>query len=128
MQIHQLLLVENGSNLLHGRTLIGEGTNGDYTFTAESTGTTVDATTNPLGEYRHILSVEEMPRHKHNISNGQTNLYERNIYNGTGSAAALIPSNYNNGFESVGIDYSGGDEPHNNIQPYIVTYMWKRIK
>ena len=24
-------------------------------------------------------------------------------------------------------EYLGGDQPHNNVQPYIVTYMWKRI-
>ena len=24
-------------------------------------------------------------------------------------------------------DYEGGGQAHNNIQPYIVTYMWKRV-
>lgn len=37
-------------------------------------------------------------------------------------------------YRTTGIQYGwsiytyGGDKPHNNIQPYVVTYFWKRVE
>lgn len=98
-----------------GRTLIGEGTGNDgstsMTFTANSTG----------GEYKHKLTVKEMPSHTHRLQffGGQgTQPYDPY---GVGRPMLQGPSPY-----GQDIDSTGGDGSHNNIQPYITVYFWKR--
>ena len=98
-----------------GRTLMGQGTGNDgstsMSFTAESSG----------GEYKHKLTVTEMPSHGHK-------LYAR------GGQTAQISSPFadnkpiTQGSNSYGFNVSstGGDQSHNNIQPYIVIYFWRR--
>ena len=113
-----------------GRVLIGAGTNGTYTFTAGSTGgstiagntnTASQTITNPLGEYTHKLTVDEMPQHQHKG-------YYMAIQSGGGSVG--YPStDYNtsqNGSGGVVTQPSGSSYYHNNIQPYLVVYMYKR--
>ena len=101
-----------------GRTLIGEGTGDDgstsMSFTANSTG----------GEYKHKLIVEEMPSHNHRqqiaAATGQTAGSQRRDYVGEGKA---------NLYDALHDTRSqGGDAPHNNVQPYITVYFWKRTK
>lgn len=99
-----------------GRTLIGEGTGNDGVmsreFTAGSTG----------GEYKHKLTVGEMPSHNHsmNIPISTDVLLNGGIaYQLTNKKTDMLrPSDY--------INTSGGNEYHNNIQPYITVYFWKR--
>ena len=81
--------------------------------TAEKTG----------GEKTHKLTVAEMPSHSHNWK--ATNL------GASGDNYAGIA--YNNFSGHVGSDpmtewikNTGGDQAHNNLQPYIACYMWKR--
>lgn len=105
-----------------GRTIIGDGENGGYTFTAGSTGTEVNATTNPLGEYKHTLTINEMPSHNHNYYNQDSNAPA-----GTGLRGALLTNGGKGSYNNL-ITYAGGSQSHNNIQPYIVTYIWKRTK
>ena len=98
-----------------GRTLIGEGTGDDgtdtQTFTANSTG----------GEYKHKLTVEEMPSHTHKLQ-----------FRGGQGAQPNDPFANNRpmlqGSNTYGqnVDETGGDVPHNNIQPYVTVYFWKR--
>ena len=112
-----------------GRTLIGAGTNGGYTFTAGSTGTTIGATTNPLGEYTHGLTTNELPSNmgtftafKWKTSNAATG-----IVSSVQPDPVRIADESNNPFLGTATyTLSGGGQTHNNIQPYIVTYMWKR--
>ena len=72
-----------------------------------------------LGEYEHQLTIDEMPSHKH--SHGRYG-----GVNGTGSAA--IPDEpWEEGAKSDGMTLAtGGNQPHNNIQPSIVTGYWLR--
>lgn len=78
---------------------------------------TVEATG---GEKTHTLTVEEMPSHRHNI--GQTYSGYR-LYQ-DGSAPNGIYTGY---ATSEPTNYVGGGQAHNNLQPYITCYMFKRI-
>ena len=98
-----------------GRTIVGAGTGTDENnvqkvFEIEQTG----------GEYEHKLIVAEMPSHTHQLTKAT----------GAGSLtgnAVVPPHNGISAGATVGPAPTGGDQPHNNVQPYIVTYMWKRI-
>ena len=72
------------------------------------------------GEKTHTLTVEEMPSHRHNI--GQTYSGYR-LYQ-DGSAPNGIYTGY---ATSEPTNYAGGGQAHNNLQPYITCYMFKRV-
>ena len=50
---------------------------------------------------------------------------ENPMYPGWGPSTAFIVGARNGTFY---IDETGGSASHNNVQPYVVTYMWKRIQ
>lgn len=112
-----------------GKTIIGEGTNTEnsetYTFTIDQQQDETDANKNPTGEYKHQLSVAEMPSHNHSINNKYSIYY----WKGGGGAGTQGSTGWYSGSPStsIGINNTGGDASHNNIQPYVTTYMWKRI-
>lgn len=66
-----------------------------------------------LGEKAHKLTEAEMPRHRHY---GQSMVYAE-TWKGNG----FKPDEWNN--EDGWTDYTGGDQPHNNIQPSIIAYF-----
>ena len=106
--------------------------NGDSDFgTADKTG----------GEKTHKLTNSEMPSHIHTanskagsarrsapgsndgvmfVSNGAIEATQYYQMDTQGTPYGNFLSLY------VTINKSGGDEPHNNLQPYITCYMWKR--
>ena len=113
-----------------GRTIIGDGTGTDsnglvQTFANGSTG----------GEYTHKLTVAEMPSHSHDI---YANSYAGNL------KIVMQNDNSPDGPNSYGVQDSlhdnnrtawalyaaaaGGSGAHNNVEPYIVTYIYKRVK
>jgi hypothetical protein crov148 len=118
-----------------GRGLIGAGTGTDannesVSFTAGNTG----------GEYKHKLTVNELPKHAHaeNI-NGKGNDDWDNKFGsmvsrpnpGTGNTAGYsvdISSNWNTTGHPVMTNETGENQAHNNMQPYLVVHFWKRIK
>lgn len=97
-----------------GRVLMGQGTGNDGStsmyFSANGTG----------GEYKHALTINEMPSHKHaqyiTANNGGSGI--RNDYTTDGHG---LP--YEQGVDT---GPSGGGYAHNNVQPYIVVYFWRR--
>ena len=68
------------------------------------------------GAKTHTLSVGEIPSHTHGISNFEDPT-------GTGSNGS---ANGASSFSTVNTDATGGGGAHNNLQPYVVVYMWKR--
>ena len=114
-----------------GRTLIGEGTGNDgstsMSFTAFGAG----------GEYNHKLDYYEMPGHSH---------VEYAMVEGYSEWDSFTPTPYSMLFNWGKGEYrdggtyhaakvqlnavtstEGGGQSHNNIQPYIVVYFWRRI-
>lgn len=90
-----------------GRVLVGHnGSDTDFD-TVEEVG----------GEKTHTLTESEMPHHRHGIftTSGDT------------TGAGSLPNRTNDGgsFDQY-TDYSGNGESHNNLQPYIVVFFWKR--
>lgn len=99
-----------------GKTLVGVDASQTEFNAVEKTG----------GEKTHKLIIDEMPIHT-----PKWNGYSAgNLYTGSGSGVtyALFGSDTWRGSTSNGIQPVGGDQPHNNLQPYITCYMWKRIK
>lgn len=69
------------------------------------------------GEKEHTLTVDEMPSHKHDF--GQQ-------FATTSSLSGAYGYYMIAGTQSDVIKNTGGNQPHNNLQPYITCYMWKR--
>ena len=99
-----------------GRVPVGVDTSQTEFDTVEETG----------GEKTHTLTVSEMPDHNHPFSEdleylGFTN--DTRIVQGGDTYLDVLRSNGHFGTATWG---AGGDQPHNNLQPYITCYMWKR--
>lgn len=124
-----------------GRVLLAQGeSNWGTTYEAGSTG----------GEATHQLTVGELPSHNHNGTINTANLVGQ--ANNIGIAINNVSSsgifshrqgdnNYGNGNSGQGkatlkvnaththaitINNTGSSQAHNNIQPYLTVYMWKR--
>lgn len=91
------------------------------------------------GEESHKLTIDEMPNHRHseNISvqgysgwsEYKTSNYGVSIdYGSTNyhSPGTILHKSNVSSYETQ-TDAVGGDQPHNNMPPYYVTNMWKRI-
>ena len=78
------------------------------------------------GEAAHTLSVDEMPSHLHNANYNWANggaqaepYWAINMSGATGDGIGHWPSDN-------GAGNTGGSQPHNNMPPYLVVYVWKR--
>lgn len=97
-----------------GRVLVGFNS-GDGDF--NSTGKTG-------GEKRHKLTINEMPSHKHPIKSddsGSMSGYQDNALANRGG-----DSDGDVGWATDSTQAVGGDQSHNNLQPYITVHMWVR--
>ena len=103
-----------------GRTIIGVGTGTDInglvqTFTNGSTG----------GEYTHKLTIAEMPSHNHTPQLEGTGFA---TYGSNGGNSNWTYSGNNMLYGGTQITgNTGGNGSHNNVEPYIATYIYKRI-
>lgn len=70
-----------------------------------------------FGEYEHKLTKEEMPSHTH----GAIPEVRSNVDADVGGKDATVRAS------TVDSAPTGGDKPHNNVQPSIVVYFWKRV-
>lgn len=92
-----------------GRTLVGIDAGQTEFDTVMETG----------GAKTHTLTVDEMPAHRHTLNvRTSSTAGSANPMAGSVSGAA--------GTQATSIDNTGGGAAHNNLQPYIVTYMWRR--
>ena len=124
-----------------GRTLIGVGKGEDtrgeqLEFAINETG----------GEYNHLLTVQEMPAHNHALTavtgtssatasyvtdyksgrdNGTFTIYEYEDNRGIKFAPKTILTTASSSSKTT--SSAGSSAAHNNMQPYITCYMWKRI-
>ncbi|MFA1326989.1 DUF859 family phage minor structural protein [Streptococcus dysgalactiae] len=98
-----------------GRTIVGVSENETEFNYAGKTG----------GEKTHQLTKPEMPRHDHNVSNDNNALLLA-----ASSTKAYATAGAGSGSNSwpwqKGVQAEGGNQPHNNLQPYITTYIWLR--
>lgn len=128
-----------------GRVLIGVGTGNDGSDTLNLQSPLAQG-----GKYYHQLTVGEMPAHAHGhdiggtaISNG-AHSHGVPLKGSDRSGNSAITSSADNGQPTVissqiagahehalritgGIFSQGGNQKHNNIQPFITVYMWRRI-
>ncbi len=92
--------------LVKDKFLIGAG--GDYEILSEG------------GEKEHTLTVDEMPKHKHEIKFG------RDHWNSGGADSGVNRDGWY-ADDSDHMAETGGDQPHNNMPPYKAVYIWVKI-
>ena len=106
--------------IAQGRTLIGEGSGTDSrsetkTFNKDETG----------GEYNHLLTVNEIPPHKHRLGRRNDSILGRTD---SGSLWYIDLGTTDIWVDSGSIENTGGGQVHNNLPPYLTVYIWKRIR
>ena len=92
-----------------GRTLVGVDEN-DEDFASAGL---------ELGEKEHQLTISELAKHAHRAS------YMTNWDGKTSTGYYVISSNA--GSNNQPTQDTGGDQPHNNIQPSTTVYYWRRV-
>ena len=117
-----------------GRVLLAQGKSSwGTTYNAGSTG----------GEATHQLTVGEMPNHNHSASANTTGEHKHGApttgnYNGGGTGfddgggnnpnyTRCYTSINGNHSHTITINNTGSNQPHNNLQPYVTCYIWKRV-
>lgn len=90
----------------NGRVLVGVDENDADFNTVNKTG----------GEKTHTLTIPEMPSHTHDIT-----VEQKVRAGGTGYTLLDVGTATNLTSSSA-----GGNQPHNNLQPYVTIYRWQR--
>ena len=95
-----------------GRVMVGLDSGQTEFDTLEETG----------GSKTHTLTVSEIPAHTHNLGSKDSTAGDGGAFN---EEFIEDPADTTNG-PNVTSSSTGGGSAHNNLQPYIVVYMWKR--
>jgi hypothetical protein len=112
----------NASVSTNPATLLGFGTwtafgAGKVMVGLDSTDTDFDSAEETGGAKTHTLTISEIPSHTHTTTIG--------VASG-GSAPGALENRTPTGGVNYTSSSTGGGQAHNNLQPYIVVYMWKR--
>jgi microcystin-dependent protein len=93
-----------------GKTLVG----------VDESDTDFNASSKTGGEKTHILTVDETPSHTHTLAN--------NRGSGNQSWGGLTGVSKVDGvtYDRATTSSTGGDQPHNNLQPYYTCYIFVR--
>ena len=76
----------------------------------------------PTGAATVTLTIDTMPSHTHTFAAYNT------VSTDPGVSGSYYPGAYSyNQSGTLTSSYTGGDEAHNNIPPYIAKYVWKRV-
>ena len=116
-------LYMNASNSTNPATLLGFGTwsafgEGRVLIGIDSSDTDFDTAEETGGSKTHTLSVSELPSHTHTATL---------MGNGEDEQQDLPAAGDNsNPSRTMTTSATGGGGAHNNVQPYIVVYMWRR--
>ena len=95
-----------GVRIAKGQAIVGVNESDSDFSTPEKTG----------GEKTHVLTKLEMPSHTHNIT------FEQQVRGG-GTGYTLLDAGTKTNITSGS---AGGDQAHNNLQPFFTLYIWKR--
>ena len=102
-----------------------------YGLVAQGTATAEDGSTltftagQKSGEFKHQLTVGEMPSHTHTLHGGDDNPQATtHSYMADAPDSRKWTTNYRTWYNSM--DSTGGDQYHNNIAPCVASYLWKR--
>lgn len=112
---------------INGRFLIGAGPNEENTFNGFGTypAGSINFTPGEFGgEASHVLSINEMPSHNHLFMRNKIFDAEQNTEGGTTRGGNSLLNN----MKTYAYTQNTGDGmAHNNIPPYYVVYIWRRI-
>lgn len=97
-----------------GRTLVGVDTNDTDFNTVKKTG----------GEKTHTLSTDEMPSHNHNVKSDITHVDGELVTNEILNVGIFWGQGRRRYTSICGL--AGGNQAHNNLQPYFTCYIWCR--
>jgi hypothetical protein len=119
----------NAAVATNPNTLLGFGTwaayGGGRVMVGVHSSGTFDGLNETGGAETHTLSVSEMPSHAHDVVGmaSRQDTWNEPISSSVALAGEDTGSTTNAGGFTIA---AGGGAAHNNIQPYITVYMWKR--
>jgi len=105
-----------------GKVLVGlDATDTDFDTVGSSTGSAGSG-----GTKTHTLTTAEMPAHNHIAPNKDCANYGSVYGTTTATVNTFCDTNGVSSASAPNTSTTGGGGAHNNVQPYIVVYFWKR--
>ena len=116
---------ENPSNKFGG-TWVAWGA-GRVPVCVDTTDVNFNAVEKTGGESTVTLTESQMPSHSHGFTDGaKAIVYENPVLTATGKDVQVFRAPTSGTLSVSATNNTGGGDSHNNLQPYITCYMWKR--